>query len=817
MSQTVQKGMVYLYNGGAPKTPLGNVTISCPAALNNNVLSQEDGSFSLIFNDLFVGDPIGPVEIKKREMMVFNQAAVDEWSIRNEPLLLIMCNKVEFERQKQRLIEIGRMEAEKRYNRRVEALEKEYSEGLLALQEKEDSLNRLWDEMTRLYENLDNYVEIFNRVDLSIADSVTRRAISCFKQGLVEDALLLFESQDNLNRLKQENQSLQKIQSVEKQLRQSKDITRENIQSTIRALHIEADAYVLLNEWGKAGLILKSIADELETEDAFEEYGTFLEERGLYDDAFEYYSKCVELYRSKINQGELIDSLKFAIAINDLARVSSFDIRSLKESENLFKEAIDIRNTLYSNNPGVYASYLVSSLTQYGKLLFKLERFSESKQLYLNAIELARTSCSNTHLLNALRGFASLLMDVGEYSESECVFLEALSIASRLDFPIDAIDCLINLSLIYSRLRNYLEAANCQERAYALTRKESFTQYAESNPVDYAGILNNLAVTYGRNNQFDREYELLQEAIRVQREMAFKSPYVHGVHLVSFLINMASNRFGVEKYEDSMSLENEAIAFLRKYQDLNPLLINPLLAVVLHNSALTQLKIGSINVATERLKEAIVIQQRLFEFNNELNEPNLAAFQKEIASHLASTQIEEAELYYEESIHHYSNLAKRNPNVYDLYLADTYYDYASALPSWKRNKAIALLRSAKQIVERHKDESSYSSFMISIIGDLSYELLFINQFEEAEKDARFVLKNAPQEHWVATNLAAALLLQGKYKEAETVYCQYKDEKNKEMLEDLKSLEEAGIITDKHKKEVDKIRKMLITNSSFVSE
>ena len=96
--QTIkQQGVTYRYNGKQQRTPLGNVTISYDANKRTALSNEQDGTFTLLLEGRRMGDRIGLVTVKKREMMVFNKHAVDEWSIRKEPLMLILCNADEFE------------------------------------------------------------------------------------------------------------------------------------------------------------------------------------------------------------------------------------------------------------------------------------------------------------------------------------------------------------------------------------------------------------------------------------------------------------------------------------------------------------------------------------------------------------------------------------------------------------------------------------------------------------------------------------------------------------------------------------------------
>ena len=64
------------------------------------------------------------------------------------------------------------------------------------------------------------------------------------------------------------------------------------------------------------------------------------------------------------------------------------------------------------------------------------------------------------------------------------------------------------------------------------------------------------------------------------------------------------------------------------------------------------------------------------------------------------------------------------------------------------------------------------------------------------------------QYWIASNLAAALLFQGKYVEAEKIYRQYKEELKDSFLDDFKQYAEAGVIPPEYEADVEKIRKLL---------
>ena len=78
-----------------------------------------------------------------------------------------------------------------------------------------------------------------------------------------------------------------------------------------------------------------------------------------------------------------------------------------------------------------------------------------------------------------------------------------------------------------------------------------------------------------------------------------------------------------------------------------------------------------------------------------------------------------------------------------------------------------------------------------------------------EKASKSILPRVDStQHWIASNLAAALLFQGKYAEAEQVYRQYKEELKESFLNDFKQFAEVGVIPKEYEADVEKIKQIL---------
>ncbi len=137
----------------------------------------------------------------------------------------------------------------------------------------------------------------------------------------------------------------------------------------------------------------------------------------------------------------------------------------------------------------------------------------------------------------------------------------------------------------------------------------------------------------------------------------------------------------------------------------------------------------------------------------------------------------------------------------------------------KVNYTQMVVKLRQQVHAEFKNENTALQ-LANAYGNLSWYLLFEKRFAEAELAARSGLNISDsskaegfdeQVEWINTNLATALLYQGKYEEAELIYKKYQDQPynegktwNEVFLDDLSTLEKAGITHP----DVQKVKRLL---------
>ena len=127
---------------------------------------------------------------------------------------------------------------------------------------------------------------------------------------------------------------------------------------------------------------------------------------------------------------------------------------------------------------------------------------------------------------------------------------------------------------------------------------------------------------------------------------------------------------------------------------------------------------------------------------------------------------------------------------------------SQAYQCYKQN--IPLLKTLYQ-----SDKSNYKEQLNGILVNQSFYAIFEKQYAEAETYSKEALEVDSTNHIAYSNLAAALLFQGKYLEAEKIYSQYKSELKEGFLSDFDEFSKTGVIPKNREGDVEKIKQLLL--------
>lgn len=241
-----QIGVAYRYNGKKQRTPLGGVYIKVATSPNGVVSQEQNGQFVLKLKDIKMGDAMGNAIVQKTGMMVFNKEEVNRWHVQKGALVLIVCDVNEFQKQKAQLITIGRNQAEKKYKQKIELLKAQNAKQQLSLDQYHAKLDSIEKEKENVLAHMDEYADMFARIDESEVDTLAQKAIELFNQGKLEESIKLFEQGNYLEKL----DGALKVVAQGEYIRQKGESAVTEYTKSIQA---QVAAYKMKNEWDKAG------------------------------------------------------------------------------------------------------------------------------------------------------------------------------------------------------------------------------------------------------------------------------------------------------------------------------------------------------------------------------------------------------------------------------------------------------------------------------------------------------------------------------------------------------------------------------------
>ena len=235
--------------------------------------------------------------------------------------------------------------------------------------------------------------------------------------------------------------------------------------------------------------------------------------------------------------------------------------------------------------------------------------------------------------------------------------------------------------------------------------------------------------------------------------------------------------------------------------------------------AMAQSNLGTLYKDTRRYEDseklclsAMEIRRRLAAANPQVYEPDLAMTQYNLGCLYSDTQrYEDSEKMYLSAMEIRRRLAVANPQVYEPDLADTQYNLGCLYYNIQRYEdSEEMYLSALEVYQRLTavNPQVYEPYLVRACNNLSFLFLAQGNFEEAERYAREGSKYDFTHHAIYTHLAASLLLQGRYAEAEEIYLLYKEELKEDFLSDFEDFYRRGIIPPEREDDVERIKKLL---------
>ena len=398
-------------------------------------------------------------------------------------------------------------------------------------------------------------------------------------------------------------------------------------------------------------------------------------------------------------------------------------------------------------------------------------RFELACHAYEQGIELVRANLSEEELAKSLFEYGCFLQTNKRYDLAEVRYRENLDICQRL---------------------------------------AAISPYAYEP--DLAGTQNNLGVLYNNTQRYKESEKMYLSALKIYQRLTAANPQVYEPDLAMTQNNLGLLYSDIRRYEESEEMHLSAVEIYQRLTIVNPQVYEP-------DLAMAQSNLGTLYKDTRRYEDseklclsAMEIRRRLAAANPQVYEPDLAMTQYNLGCLYSDTQrYEDSEKMYLSAMEIRRRLAVANPQVYEPDLADTQYNLGCLYYNIQRYEdSEEMYLSALEVYQRLTavNPQVYEPYLVRACNNLSFLFLAQGNFEEAERYAREGAKYDSTHHTIYTNLAASLLLQGRYAEAEEIYLRYKEELKEDFLSDFEDFYQRGIIPPEREDDVERIKKLL---------
>ena len=561
-----QLGIAYRYNGKKQRSAIGGVYVKVATSPNGVVSNEPNGQFVLKLKGLGMGDPMGLATVTKKGMMVFNKEEVDRWSVQKKPLVLIVCDANEFQKQKDRLITIGRNQAEKRYKQKLAKLEAQNAKKQLSLDLYNAKLDSIEKEKSNALAHMDEYADLFARIDESEIDTVSQKAFDMFKQGHIDEAIDLFKK----NEQKTKSPSIrEKAEEMLQLVDSAQTLAQRDIDEYTKQAKAYAEALKYKGEWEEAGRVLKELANALGTYEAMMGYADFARRQNQYAEAETYYKLCKDKIAPLVKTNpELYEPQLAKVYIN--LGVVYYCTKRFNESEQMHKAALQIRKRLADANPQAHEPDLAVCYKHLGLLYFETQRYAESEQMHKAALQIRKR----------------------------------LADANPQTYESDLADNYNNLACLYRATQRYAESELLSKTAMAI-----YKRLADANPQackpDLARSYNNLANLYSDTQRFTESEKMYKDALDIFKRLTEFNPQAYEPDLAATYYNLANLYSKTQRYDESEQMHKATIAIYERLHEGAPQQYQSRLAKGYFDYGMAMLNNNKSNEAIEPVERSL--------------------------------------------------------------------------------------------------------------------------------------------------------------------------------------------------------------------
>ena len=393
----------------------------------------------------------------------------------------------------------------------------------------------------------------------------------------------------------------------------------------------------------------------------------------------------------------------------------------------------------------------------------------------------------------------------------------------------------------YQNTGDYKKAGDYYEKALSI-QKDSLGEKHEKN----ISLYNNLGDVYYHQELFEKAIEKYQKALDIQKALREdddievarnyikigrilvekNGDYVKAVEYCKKALIVGAPILGENNYEVAESYKylgysywgiGDSISAIKSFEQM----LNICIAINGENHiSVAEVCTGLGNLYYERndFIQAVDNYEKVIKIleQTSLEEENAISNYADLCNKIGTVyyrlnEFERSEYAFGKSLDLYRSLYNDHKDEYYEQFLNVLFSSGGVFALNKKYDKAYLINKEliSYVIKEYKNAPSQIADTYSeCLNNQSYYAIMLKKYTEAEQYAREGLQIDSTKHILFTNLAAALLFQGKYAEAEKIYRQYKEELKESFLGDFKQFAEAGVIPKEYEVDVEKIKQML---------
>ncbi|MBH1989185.1 MAG: tetratricopeptide repeat protein [Myxococcaceae bacterium] len=292
----------------------------------------------------------------------------------------------------------------------------------------------------------------------------------------------------------------------------------------------------------------------------------------------------------------------FHLLLRKLGRSFQWAAKDGEKALYCFQMSLRIARTLDSPDVIVY-------LSDVGELYFEREQYKKSLQCYTDAVDVARQK-NRVQLASCLHGVGYLARVTEDYETGLQALEEASVFAQIYDNGQAAIQVSGEIGWIYRQLGEYSKALNLTKAAVDRIRENPQSLDPKQTPLDYAYLINNIALIYRDLHEYCESKKYFEEAL-----ICYKNIYKTKDEIFICVLkdNISLNKYSMGRLQEALELAQEVLEQrLKLYPDGQSVDI----ARSFYNMATMHRELGHLRLALEKVNKSLLMRNQILDNNH---------------------------------------------------------------------------------------------------------------------------------------------------------------------------------------------------------